>query len=118
MPSPRSPTVRRRSRRRFAAATDRIGVLVIGRDHGRATGNDQVREQSQLGREIIFQRRMIIEMVAAEIGEGAGRDPHPVEPALVEAVRGRFHGEVGHAFAGELIERACSATGSGVVSEP
>ena len=62
---------------------------------------------------------MIVEMVAAEIGEGAGRDPHAVEAALVEAVRRRLHGEMGHAFARRArSSERCSATGSGVVSEP
>ena len=49
---------------------------------------------------------MIVEMVAADIGEAAGRDAHAVEPVLVEAVRGRFHRQMRHALAGELVERA------------
>ena len=49
---------------------------------------------------------MIVEMVAAEIGEGAGRDAHAVEAMLVEPVRGGLHREMRHAFAGELVERA------------
>ena len=65
----------------------RVGLLVVGGDHGGTAGNDQIGEQPELGGEIIFQRRMIVEMVAAEIGEGAGRHPNAVEPALIEAVR-------------------------------
>jgi len=45
-------------------------------------------------------------MIAADIGEAARRDPHAIEPVLVEAVRGGLDGEVGHAFTRELIERA------------
>src|SRR5262245_64143179 len=45
-------------------------------------------------------------MVAAEIGETAGRHAHAVEATLIEPVRGGFYGEMRHAFARELIERA------------
>jgi len=53
------------------------------RDACSATGLDQIREQAQLGCEISLKRRMIIEMVAAEIGKAAGRHAHAVEPALI-----------------------------------
>ena len=49
---------------------------------------------------------MIVEMVARQIGEGAGGDAHAVEPVLVEAVRGRFERQMRDALAGELVERA------------
>ena len=39
-------------------------------------------------------RRVIVEMVAREIGEGRRREAHAVEPVLVEAVRGRFQREM------------------------
>jgi hypothetical protein len=45
-------------------------------------------------------------MIAAEIGEAAGRNAHAVEAALIESMRGGFNGEMRHAFARELIERA------------
>ena len=96
----------------------RVGMLVIDIDHGGAARLDQVAEQPQLGGEIGLECRMIVEMIAADIGEAAGRDPHAVEPVLVEAVRGRLDREMRDALVGELGERACSATGSGVVSEP
>ena len=51
---------------------------------------------------------MIVEMVAREIGEAAGRDAHAVEPVLVEAVRGGFQRQMGHALARQL-RRACDA---------
>ena len=41
-------------------------------------------------------------MVAAEIGEGAGRQPHAVEAVLVEAVRRGLDGQMRDAFAGQL----------------
>ena len=52
---------------------------------------------------------MIVEMIAAEIGEAAGRDAHAVEAMLVEAVRGRFDREMGHAFARELDQASDAA---------
>ena len=45
-------------------------------------------------------------MIAAEIGEAAGRDANAVEPVLVEPVRGRLHRQMRDAFARELVERA------------
>src|SRR5439155_24878437 len=83
-----------------------IGVLVIGRDHRRAARLDQVLEQPQLGGKISVERRMIIEMIAAEIGEAAGRNANAVEAALIESMRGGFDGEMRHALARELSERA------------
>src|SRR5262249_13397952 len=61
---------------------------------------------AKLGGEIGLQRRVIVEMVAAEIGETAGRHAHAIEATLIEPVRGGFDGEMRHAFARELIERA------------
>ena len=66
----------------------------------------QLVEQAQLGGEIGVRRRVIVEMVARQIGEGAGREAHAVEPVLVEAVRGGFQREMGDAAAGELVERS------------
>ena len=51
-------------------------------------------------------RRMIVEMVARQIGEGAGGDAHAVEPVLVEAVRGGFQRQMRDALARQLVERA------------
>jgi hypothetical protein len=48
---------------------------------------------------------MIIEMIAGDVGEAAGRDAQAVEPELIEAVRRRFDGEMGNTVAGERIDR-------------
>src|SRR5262245_62490391 len=74
------PAPRRRRRHR-------VGVLVIGRDHGRAAGLDQIGEQAKLGGEISLQRPVVVEMVAAEVGGAAGRYAHAVEATLIEPVR-------------------------------
>jgi hypothetical protein len=47
---------------------------------------------------------MIIHVVAAEIGEGAGGELDAVEPALVEAMAGRLHRSVGDAGIGKFGE--------------
>ena len=82
------------------------GIAIVDVDHRRAARRDQVGEQPQLGGEIGFDGRVIIEMVARQIGEGAGGDAHAVEPVLVEAVRGGFQRQMGDALAGKLVERA------------
>ena len=81
-------------------------MLVIGCDHRSPVRLDQLGEQPQLGIKIGLRARMIVEMVAAEIGEGSSCHPDAVEPTLIEPVRRGFNGEMSHAFAGELSKRA------------
>ena len=88
--------------RRFDRARRNIAV---GVDHRRRSTREQLAKQAQLGVEIGFLRRVIIEVVARQVGEGAGGEPHPVEPLLIEAVRGGFKREMGDADAGEFVER-------------
>ena len=83
-----------------------VGMLVIGDDHGGAARLHQIAEQPELGGEVGFERRMIVEMIAADIGEGAGGDAHAVEPKLIEAVRGRLQHQMRDVVAGEFVERA------------
>ena len=82
------------------------GIAIVDIDHRRAAWHDQIREQPQLGLQIGFHGRMVVEMVARQIGEGAGGDTHAVKPVLIEPVRGGFQRQMGDAFAGQLIERA------------
>ena len=84
------------------------GIAIVDVDHRRAARQHQIGEQAQLGGEIGLHGRMIIEMVARQIGEGAGGDAHAVEPVLVEPVRGGFQRQMRDAFAGER-DRACDA---------
>ena len=61
----------------------------IGRgrfQHHRLVAFQQRIEQPHLGREIVLDIGMIVEVVAPQIGEGRGRQAQPVEPALVEPV--------------------------------
>ena len=55
------------------------------------------RAQPHLGGEIVLHRAVIVEMLVGQVGEDARGEGEPVEPALVEAVRGGLHRHVGHA---------------------
>ena len=58
----------------------------VGREHGNAAlGHDRI-EQALLGRQVARGIGVIIEMLAAQVGEGGGAQAHAVEPALIEAV--------------------------------
>ncbi len=93
-PSPLRPTVIIR-KLPFARRVDHgLRTIMIGRDHRGAAVDDQIAEQPQLGGEVMRDVRMIIHVVARQIGEAAGRDAHAVEPELVEAVRGRLEREM------------------------
>jgi hypothetical protein len=48
--------------------------------------------------------RMIVHVIAREIGKTAGGDAHAVEPELVEPVRGRLEGQMRDAVAGDFVE--------------
>ena len=81
-------------------------IAIVNADHCGAARHNQVFEQPQLGGEIGFDGRMIVEMVARQIGEGAGSDTDTIEPMLIEAVRGCFQRKMRDALAGQLVERA------------
>ncbi len=89
--------------------------VAVGVDHRRRAARQQLAEQPQLGGEIGLHRRVIVQVVARQIGEGAGGEPHAVEPLLVEPVRGGLQREMGDAGAGELC-RASGAARSGRAS--
>ena len=79
---------------------------IVGEDDGRRAFRQQRLEQPHLGFVIVLDRRVIVHVVAAEIGERAGRKPHAVEPALVEPMARRLHRGVRDAFVGEFREQA------------
>src|SRR6266700_6075107 len=77
---------------------------MIGRDHGSTARRDQLAEQPKLGRQIMRDSRMIIHVVAREMGEAAGRDAHAVEAVLIEPVRGRLERKMRDAIVRDLVE--------------
>ena len=81
-----------------------LRAIMIGRNHGSTTGRNEIAEQPHLGAEVMRDGRMIIHVVARQIGEAAGGDAHAVEPELVEPVRGRLKGQMRDAVAGDFVE--------------
>ena len=76
----------------------------------------QLAEQAELLREILLEARVIVQMVARDVGEGACRKHDAVDAALLQAVARRFERQMGDAVLGERSARiACSSIGSGVV---
>ncbi len=59
---------------------------IIGKDDRRGTLRQQIPEQPHLGGHVILNRRMIVHMVAAKIGEGGGRQPDAIKAELIEAM--------------------------------
>ena len=96
-----------------AAAITCGRMLGIGVDDGGAARRQQLGEQAQLGGEVGFHGRVIVEVVAAEIGEGRRLQPDAVEPVLVEAVRGGFEGEVRDALGRQLGQGLVQRDGIG-----
>ena len=60
-------------------------ITVAPDDCGPAGGHDFV-EQPHLGGHVVIHARMIIHVVAAQIGKACNTERHAVEPALVEAM--------------------------------
>ena len=106
MSSPCTPTVKILSPRSARHLDHLPGITIVDVDHRGAARHNQVFEQPQLGGEIGFHGRMIVEMVARKIGESAGGNAHAVEPMLIEAVRRRFQRQMRDALARQLVERA------------
>ena len=77
---------------------------MIRGNHRRAAGRDEIAEQPQLCIEVMRDIRMIIHVVARQIGKAAGGDAHAVEPVLVEPVRRGLEREMGDALARDLVE--------------
>ena len=72
-----------------------LRLRIVGPDHRRAIGRKQLVEQPHLGLEIGLHRRMVVEVVAAEVGERDGLQRHALGAVLVEPVRGRLIGDMG-----------------------
>ena len=83
---------------------DRLRIGTVRVDDGGAAFRQEIAEQLELGLEIVLDRRMIIHVVAAEIGEGRRRQANAVEPMLIEAVARRLERRVGDALASQPVE--------------
>ena len=85
-------------------------VRVVEVDDRRAALRQHAVEQPELGREIGLEVGVVVEVVAGEVGEARRREPHAVEPALVEPVAGCLHRRMGDALVGEVGEQRGAAS--------
>ena len=76
-----------------------IPALAVHIDHGGGALRQQLAEQAQLLAEVILEGRVIIQVIAGDIGEGAGGERHAVDAALLQAMTGGFEREMGDAVA-------------------
>ncbi len=81
-----------------------LRAIMIGRDHRRTVGGDEIAEQPELGGQIMRDIGMVIHVVARQVGESAGTDAHAIQAILIEPVRRRLEREMGDAVAGDFVE--------------
>ena len=72
---------------RNGSSSDGLRVIVIDVDDRGCAVRQQFVEQPQLGGKIGFEIRMIVEMVARDIGESRRRNAQSIEPILIEPMR-------------------------------
>ena len=105
-----------RGRRSARRARRACAASIVGADHGSsakmtagAPFGSSVSNRRSLALMIVLDRRVIVHVVAAEIGEAAGGELDAVEPALVEAMARRFHRGMGDAVVREFARAADAA---------
>ena len=64
-----------------------LRAIMIGRDHRSAVRDDEIAKQPKFCAKIMRDVRMVIHVVARQIGEGARTDTHTIKPILIEPVR-------------------------------
>ena len=100
-------------------AADAGAVRVVEVDDGGGALREDALEEAELGPEVGLEVRVVVEVVAADVGEAGGGEVDAVEAELVEAVRGGLHRRVGDALVGELGEQAVQGDRlGGGVAEP
>ena len=82
-----------------------IGMRVIHVDDRGATLRHERFKQPQLGGEVRLESRMIVEVIARDVGERGRGKAQPIEPVLIEAVRRGLDGEMGDALACQRVKR-------------
>ncbi len=76
-----------RANRRDDARCD----LAVRVDNSGLAGPEQIAEQPQLGGEIFLLGRVIIHVIARQVGEAGRSRRHPVEPLLIQPMRRSLH---------------------------
>ena len=79
-----------------------VVVAGVHRGRRRVVGD----EEAALRREVLLERPVEVEVVAAQVREGEGGEPDAVEPAETRAVRRRLHGAAPVAHVEHLPQRA------------
>ncbi len=98
---------------RHGDGAQRLELRDVGVDDGSAALGEALVEEPALGLEVGLEAAVIVEMVAADIGERGGLDGEPGEPLLVQPVaRGLDHQMVDAAL-GELCREAVQGYGIG-----
>ena len=85
---------------------DPVRDLAVGIDDGRLSRSQEVLEEAHLGREVMLGRRMVVEVIARQVGEGCARELHAIEPVLVEPMRRSLERQMADGAAGEIVEAA------------
>src|ERR1700722_17723451 len=78
------------------ASPERV-VAAYDRDSVRAPASRQyLREQPPLRREVVFDRRVIVQMVATEVGEHARAEVQCLDASLCDSLRRNFRDRMEH----------------------
>ena len=85
----------------FRFGGDGLAALAVDINDSPGARRQQFTEQAELLREIIVEARVIVQMVARDIGEGAGGKCDAVDAALLQAVARGLEGKMGDAVLGE-----------------
>ena len=76
-----------------AGGQDGVRVARVRVHHPHPAVGQDVGEQAHLALQIVFHGPVVVQVIAAEIGERRRRHLHPVQAVLGEAVAGGFHGQ-------------------------
>ena len=80
----------------MTASSKLRSTVIVGPDDRRTIGRHHFGKEPHLGLEIGVHRLMIIEMIAAEIGEGGGPDRKPLGAILRKTVARCLKGRMGN----------------------
>ena len=107
----RAPHGDHREPARLGKSCDLFAGLGIDIDDRACARQQQLAEQAKLLVEIGLEARVIVEMVARDVGEGAGRKPNAIDAALLEPMARRFERKMGDAGLGEIGKDAVKLDG-------
>ena len=80
-------------------------MVGIGIDHRNAAALHDFGKQAQLDGQVILEGRMIVHVIAGDVGEANACDLHAIQPVLVQPMAGGFDGQVIHAIGRKLRQQ-------------